>query len=156
RRALLHRRVAGLCHAEAARRTRDDPQGEGWACRARSHQRHRGLLELRQELALHVPWRAPAILPPVPGRSLLPVQSSAREPATLAVQASQADLDPGTTSNSGPERLGITFFFPRSLRRRVAGQVLGDHLERALQGPTSLLHQAPGDTAHAPAPLIVR
>src|SRR5690606_38518399 len=106
--------VAGLCHAEAARRTRDDPQGEGSACRARSHQRHRGLLELRQELALHVPWRAPAILPPVPGRSLLPVQSSAREPATLAVQASQADLDPGTTSNSGPERLGITLRFEKA------------------------------------------
>ncbi len=91
--------------------------------RARSHQRHRGLLELRQELALHVSWRAPAILPPVPGRSLLPVQSPAREPATLAVQASQADLHPGTTSNSGPERLGNLCTTPPTRSwRRVQGQ----------------------------------
>lgn len=33
--ALLHRRVAVLRHAEAARRARDDPQGEGPAGRAR-------------------------------------------------------------------------------------------------------------------------
>ncbi|WP_207899935.1 hypothetical protein, partial [Thermomonas haemolytica] len=31
-----------------------------------------------------------------------------RRPETLDLQASQADVDPGTQANFGPERLGIT------------------------------------------------
>jgi hypothetical protein len=39
---------------------------------------------------------------------LLPVQPPGREPETVAAQALEANFHPGTTSNLGPERLGIT------------------------------------------------
>jgi len=43
---------------------------------ARPHQRYRGLLELRQELAVSVPRRTHQILSSLPGRSLLAFQPS--------------------------------------------------------------------------------
>ena len=43
---------------------------------ARPHQRYRGLLELRQELAVSVPGCTHQILPSLPGRSLLALQPS--------------------------------------------------------------------------------
>jgi hypothetical protein len=48
------------------------------------------------------------ILPSLPSRGLLPVRAPAPEPETLAVSALRANVHPGATLHSGPERLGIT------------------------------------------------
>jgi len=73
--AVLHDEWQAYCRRTYPGRARDDPQGEGVAARA-THQRYRGLLELRQELAVSVTRRTHQILSSLPGRSLLAFQPS--------------------------------------------------------------------------------